>query len=212
METSDSDFSTDSMMETSSDDEEDIIFRIRRPKIYKQRVDTFEAWSDLEFFIRFRLSKAAVLELLNHIRNDISSISNRYSRFLPIIFISQTSSRGGAIKPETKLLLTLRFYATGNILLSVSDFVGVSVASASRIIHLVSNAIASLRADFIIMPQNRLEMATIAEELYAIARFPQCCGIIDCTHVHIISPGKYIEESLSKSKCLEILWQNMLAH
>lgn len=97
--------------------------------------------------------------------------------------------RGGAIKAETKLLLALRFYATGNVLLSVSDFVGVSVASASRIIKLVSSAIASLRPDIIKMPQTRQELERTVQDFYRIARFPQCCGAIDCTHIRILSPG-----------------------
>lgn len=77
------------------------------------------------------------------------------------------------------------------MLVTVADFVGVSVASASRIIKLVTAAIASLRADLIKMPQNREEMVIVAEELYTKARFPQCCGVIDCTHIRIISPGTY---------------------
>lgn len=78
MDTTDSDISTDSMMATSSDEEENIVFRIRRPKTYKVRINTFDAWSDFEFYYRFRLSKEAALTILNHIQNQISSPSNRY--------------------------------------------------------------------------------------------------------------------------------------
>ncbi|KAB0805232.1 hypothetical protein PPYR_02202 [Photinus pyralis] len=87
-----------------------------------------ESYYKLSHF-RFRLSKAVASHLLNYIREAIESPSNR----------------GGAINGETKLLLTLRFYATGNILQSVGDFVGISVASASRIVKTVTHAIASLK-------------------------------------------------------------------
>lgn len=97
--------------------------------------------------------------------------------------------RGGAIKATTKLLLTLRYYATGNMLLSVSDFVGVSVASGSRIVKRVSQAIASLKPHFIKMPKTQEELQEVAQNFYEISRFPRCCGAIDCTHVRIISPG-----------------------
>lgn len=55
----------------------------------------------------------------------------------------------------SQLLLTLRFYATGGDQLSLADFSGVSKATAHRIIHRVSCAIASLRPMYIGMPSNQ---------------------------------------------------------
>lgn len=46
----------------------------------------------------------------------------------------------------TQLLLTLRFFATGNFLITSGDFSGVSVAAASQIVKRVSNALA-LKSD-----------------------------------------------------------------
>lgn len=57
------------------------------------------------------------------------------------------------------------------MLVTVTDFVGISVASASRIIKLVTAAIAFLRVDLFQMPQNREEMVIVAEELYTKTRF-----------------------------------------
>lgn len=76
------------------------------------------------------------------------------------------------------------------MLLPVSDFVGVSVASASRIIKSVSRAIAALRPEIINMPETRQNLEETAR-FYEIAHFPRCCGAIDCTHIRIISPGKH---------------------
>ena len=83
---------------------------------------------------------------------------------------------GGAVKRITKLLLILRYYATGDMLLSVSDFVGVSVVSASRIVKSVSHVIASLKPDFIKMPESQQELQETVQHLYEISRFPRCCG------------------------------------
>ncbi|KAF2889250.1 hypothetical protein ILUMI_13863, partial [Ignelater luminosus] len=74
------------------------------------------------------------------------------------------------------------------MLISVSDFVGVSVASGSRIVKNVSHALASLKPDFIQMPQGREELERTALEFFNVAHFPTCCGAIDCTHIRIISP------------------------
>ncbi|KAJ8915451.1 hypothetical protein NQ315_003214 [Exocentrus adspersus] len=161
--TSDSEVNSSSSLNTSSDDDE-IDFVFRRPKIYKPRITDFN---------RFRLSKLAVTEVINRIRPEIEKNSNR----------------GASIKAETQVFLTLRYYATGNMLLPVADFVGVSVASASRIIKSVSSTIAALRPEIIQMPQTREELEFTVHKFYEIARFPRCCGAIDCTHVRIISPG-----------------------
>lgn len=88
-----------------------------------------------------------------------------------------------------QLLLTLRFYATGNILLSVGDFMGVSKSSASRIVQRVSQAIASLRPQYINMYGTNQEMEAACEDFYRIARFPKCIGAIDCTLIKIDSVG-----------------------
>ncbi|KAL1490210.1 hypothetical protein ABEB36_012942 [Hypothenemus hampei] len=99
---------------SSSSDEEEIIKIIRRPKIlglgktlYRRRGQYLNTLDDLNFFNRFRLTKPTVLALL----------------------------QGGRIEPITQLLLALRFYATGNILLTAGDFTSVSKTFTSRIIR-----------------------------------------------------------------------------
>lgn len=88
-----------------------------------------------------------------------------------------------------KLLIALRFYALGTMLISIGDFCGVSKTTASVIVQKVSYAIASLRKDFIKMPQSVEEMAEGSLAFYNIAKFPRTIGALDCTHVRIQSPG-----------------------
>jgi hypothetical protein len=95
---------------------------------------------------------------------------------LQILFIFVLSKfyfiyyRGGSIKPVTQLLLALRFYASGSMQRTVSDFTGVSTSSGCRIIKRVSEAIASLRPNYINMYENVEEMNRSAEKMYQIAR------------------------------------------
>lgn len=88
-----------------------------------------------------------------------------------------------------KLLLTLRFYATGNFLIISGDFIGVSKTTASLIVRDVSIAIAKLRPRFIKMPSTENEISILQKSFYQIARFPRTIGAIDCTHVRIQNPG-----------------------
>nr|CAI5843087.1 unnamed protein product [Callosobruchus analis] len=145
---------------SSSSDDEDVPIS-RKTKVYRNREDLFDKFDELEFFQRFRLTKRTCKVLLE----------------------------GGSIKAETKLLLTLRFYATGSMLRSVADFTGVSIASACRIIKKVSGSIAELGEHYIKMPSTNEELEVTAAEFYRKARFPRVIGAIDCTLIRIDSPG-----------------------
>lgn len=87
------------------------------------------------------------------------------------------------------ILLTLRFYASGNFLITVGDYCGVSVSAACRVVKVVSFAIAKLSNKFICMPSSSEELQRTASSFYDIAKFPKVLGTIDCTHIRIQSPG-----------------------
>lgn len=91
--------------------------------------------------------------------------------------------------PEQKLLITLRYYATGSFLAVCGDFVGVHKSTASQIIRLVSHELALLRPKFINFPSTSAEIDNVRQNFFNIAKFPKCIGAIDCTHVKIKSPG-----------------------
>ncbi|XP_063837153.1 LOW QUALITY PROTEIN: putative nuclease HARBI1, partial [Ostrinia nubilalis] len=94
------------------------------------------------------------------------------------------------VSPICQLLCALRFYATGNHLIAVADMGGISVATCSRIVKRVSEAIVTLRHEFIKLPNTHEEQAYVKEKFYRIARFPNLIGCIDCTHIkYIQSPG-----------------------
>ncbi|GJQ72913.1 hypothetical protein Trydic_g4876 [Trypoxylus dichotomus] len=59
--------------------------------------------------------------------------------------ITLDTNKGGCIKPMEQLLLTLRFYASGNMHITVTDFMG--VIKSIRLLHnkKSATAIASLR-------------------------------------------------------------------
>lgn len=94
--------------------------------------------------------------------------------------------------PIKQLLCALRFFATGSHLKTVADLGGVSVATCSRIVKRVSEAIARLQREFITFPESEQEQLHVKAEFYKIARFPNVLGCIDCTHIKIQSPGKPI--------------------
>jgi nuclease HARBI1 len=92
-----------------------------------------------------------------------------------------------ALTPMHQVLLTLRFYALGTMLISVADMFGVSISSTSRTVKNVSYAIAGLSGSFIKIPVDDINETRM--KMFKIARFPLVFGAIDCTHVRIQSPG-----------------------
>ncbi|XP_059062811.1 putative nuclease HARBI1 [Achroia grisella] len=159
----------------SSDDDSDkqrVSSRIIRRVNYMQTLD------DAEFTFRFRLTKPAFQLLLTEL--------------MP--FVRVTSKKNYGVSPLHQLLLTLRFYALGTMLISVADFVGVSKSTAGRIMRDMSRAIARLYDKYIFVHQEG------AENFYRIAGFPRVLGAIDCTHIRIQSPCQTIGEEFRNRK------------
>lgn len=92
-----------------------------------------------------------------------------------------------------QLLATLRYYATNNTQRSIGDYSGLSVPTSNKIIHQVSAAIASLHKEYIKFPETPEEIRREQDAFYRIARFPLVVGAMDCTHIRIASPGKFVK-------------------
>lgn len=134
---------------------------------------TIDSWDDLDFFMRFRMSKPTFQMVLQLI--------------LPALQHPRPRSR--YITPEQQLLITLRFLASGNMQLTVADVVHVSQTSVCRVLRRVCDALLVHFHTFVKMPQTNAERQQAATEFYRFGQFPRTIGAIDCTHVKIQSPG-----------------------
>lgn len=110
-------------------------------------------------------------------------------QFSLIFFSFVNVQRNCALSASDMVLLALRFYASGSFLLTVADYCGVSVATASRVVKKVSTAIAKLGQRFIEMPSSNEEIMDVSNRFYNIAKFPKVIGCVDGTHIRIQSPG-----------------------
>ncbi|KAJ8927411.1 hypothetical protein NQ314_020130 [Rhamnusium bicolor] len=112
----------------------------RLTQTYRERPNHFTKWNDRDFKFRFRLSKQVVRIIIDEIRDDISS----------------KTDRNHALSPEDMVFLTLRFLATGCFLQVTGDFCGVDKSTASRVVHKVTRAIAHLKRSFIKLSEEDL--------------------------------------------------------
>lgn len=158
---------------SSSEDEMDILDILPRPRILRDRNNPFEMYDELNFKMRYRLSKNTVIILLNGIKESLEYVTNR----------------NFPVSPMNQLLITLRYYATGSFQAVLGDHINVHKSTVCRIIPRVTRQIASLRNQFIKMPETQPQIRETITDFYRIRRFPCVLGAIDCSHIKIQSPG-----------------------
>ncbi|XP_061184381.1 putative nuclease HARBI1 [Saccostrea echinata] len=151
---------------------------------FRERRDYFNEYSDMELVKRFRLDSAGINFVEGLIGNEIRS----------------ASIRNHALTSTVKVLLTLRFLATGKMQLCNGDDMGVSQSSVSRA---VSCTIRSLSSDrmvrrFIKFPTSPDAIRRNQEHFFQIAGFPGIVGAIDGTHVQIIAPRNNENEFVNR--------------
>lgn len=100
--------------------------------------------------------------------------------------------RNHAVTSKQMILLTIRFLASGSMLISTGDFAGIHKSTAGKLIWRVLQAIAQLKNNFLTFPHDAETLKNIKKDFYAIAKFPKVVGALDCTHVKIQSPGEYL--------------------
>uniref|UniRef100_A0A6P7FGA1 Protein ALP1-like n=2 Tax=Diabrotica virgifera virgifera TaxID=50390 RepID=A0A6P7FGA1_DIAVI len=93
-----------------------------------------------------------------------------------------------AITPTERLLITLRFLATGDSYTSLMHLFRISKQAISKIVPEVCIAICEVLGDQIKMPGTAEEWKVVATQFNNLWNFPQCTGVMDGKHIMIQSP------------------------
>lgn len=144
----------------------------RRNSVIVDRGNPFEDLNDNKFREKFRLSKATTWWLVDQMNDRLEFPTNR----------------NNPVSPMNRVLTALRFYATGAFNILIGDCSNVHRTTVLRIIHEVSDIIASYRPRFVQFPTQQ-EIRNVMDGFYGIGGFPGVIGAIDCTHIRIQSPG-----------------------
>lgn len=166
--------------------------RLRRPRVFKPRTN-FLDMSDQEMLKRFRLDRAAILELGDILKGDLESRTRRCH----------------AVPHHLKLLGALSFYANGSFQRLSGDRLGLSQSTISRAVCQVTDALVKKVTDYISLPLTTQQQLKIQKEFCDIAGFPRVLGAIDCTHVAIRAPSQdadlYIGHKKSHSVNMQVI-------
>ncbi len=143
----------------------------RRKRTFRERIN-FQL-VDGEFVERFRFSKEGVEHLVKRVGNDLQS----------------KTARNCALSPYQKLLLALRFYASGQVYYGNGDAHGISKATVCRCVHEVTAVLLNrILLEQVRWPEGATAMEAIGERFYKKAKMPSVCGCIDGTLVKIQAP------------------------
>ena len=149
--------------------------RNRIPRRYVlNRINPLQYLADHEIKERFRLSRAAIYDLIDTIRGDLvtSYIRNR------------------ALPTETQVCIALRYLATGDMQRTIGDTVRVSQSQVSKIVRNVTRAIARHAPRYIYMAE-RDEQGRLMQNFFRNHQLPGIIGCVDGTHIRIQKPSRF---------------------
>lgn len=140
---------------------------------FRSRRHPFHYYTPDQFHNRYRFTKEAVIYIYMVIYDD------NYNERL---------QNGRALSKMDKLLITLRYYATGSLQRVVGDLTGIEQSTISKVVSETSLKIGTKYSLFIRHPTPE-EYEGYVRKFDEKFHFPNVFGLIDGTHVHIRSPG-----------------------
>ena len=151
---------------------------------FKERKDCLQMYRNSELIERFRLDYDGIMFVDSLVRDRVSNGTNR----------------NHGLSSVHKLLITLRYLATGKMQLCNGDDMGVSQPTVSRAISVTLDSLTSpaVVSRFIRFPTDATAIRKNQEGFFAIAGFPGIVGAIDGTHIQIIAPHEYENEFVNR--------------
>ncbi|XP_064479664.1 putative nuclease HARBI1 [Ornithodoros turicata] len=146
-------------------------------RVFRSNGDAFVVLSDDAFIRHLRLSKEAAKEVCEAVTEDLKRPQQWRSTTLTV---------------EQRVLMALRFYATGAFLGNIAheEYFATTKGPVSESIHAVSLAvIKNLAPKYLRFPQTPEEKLAVKRGFYEIAGLPGCLGAVDGTAVAIIAPS-----------------------
>ena len=149
--------------------------RKRKPRFIKfnEIVDGIE---DDKFFKTFRMKKIHVINFVKLIESEIMF----------------KTERNNPVPTLIQFLVALGYYRMTTQQIVEGHMFQISQSSVSRIVKRVSIAISRLFNSFIRCPSTHAFIQEVSYGFYQMHAFPNVIGCIDCTHVKVTVPEKFI--------------------
>ncbi|KAK3858137.1 hypothetical protein Pcinc_035646 [Petrolisthes cinctipes] len=158
--------------------------RQRRPRRFRERKDVLHDLDDGELIKRYRLDRAGIIFVTDLVRGPLTN----------------PTGRNQVLTPEMKIIVLLRYLATGKMQLCSMDDLGPSQQTVSQVITETLMALSSnaILTQFITFPITPHETQRKIVDFQQIAGFPGVIGAIDGTHVRISAPSEFEGEYVNR--------------
>ncbi len=128
---------------------------------------------EVDFKERFRFTKEGIQQLLLRVGRDLEP----------------QTARNHALSAQQKLLLALRFYASGDRYYTDGDSHRISKTTVCKYVHEVTDVLLRrILPEEVVWPPGPTAKEAIGECFYDIASMPNVCGCIDGTLITIKAP------------------------
>lgn len=143
---------------------------VRRPKLFRVRINYRHMEMTYEYNERFRLDSHKFQDLVSLLRPYLQRVTNRNK----------------ALSAELQLQITLHWLGTGAQYHAIADMHGISKASVCRAVHNTVAAVTdTLFANYVKWPINVEE---VVERFFLMKGMPMVCGCLDGTLIKIDAP------------------------
>lgn len=159
--------------------------RLQRPRNFSARHNVLDELSDQELIKRFRLDRETILFVTNLVRPTLV----------------RPRQRSHVLTPEQKIVILLRYLATGKMHLCNDDDLSVSQQTVSRVISETLDALCdkNILRRFIKFPTIE-QLEENKEQFRQIAGLPNIIGAIDGTHIRIVRPKEFEAEYVNRKR------------
>ena len=119
--------------------------------------------------------------------------------------LERLTRRKTSLTVDEKVMIALRFVASGSHLQVIGDTMGHDKSTISRVIRQVADALVEMKDTFIIWPQTPEKLNPIKNGFYQKAGFPNVVGCIDTIGYHRNYSGRWLVAIMSASKSTSLM-------
>ena len=152
----------------------------RRNPLLRDTMNPMDIYDDIELKRLFRFERQNLHTIIGRVHSRLARLTGNH----------------GALTSLQQTLVTLRFYATGSMQLTLGSWISIDQSTVSRTIWRVTKAILMEYRDPFDIPND------VTTGFYHNFNVPNCIGLIDCTHVRILKPNRadYPLEYINRKK------------
>lgn len=144
----------------------------RKDRVFRGQNPLLMDFSDEQLRQRYRFGRDSIMYLSDLLRDKLERLTRRKT----------------SLTVEEKVMIALRFFASGSHLQVIGDTMGHDKSTISRVIRQVADALVEMKDTFIKWPQTPEKLNSIKNGFYQKAGFPNVVGCIDGAHVPIQAP------------------------